>query len=145
MKISSKGHYAVEALVCMASRDKSKPLSLAEISRIENTSLHYLEQLFLKLRKGGLVKSVRGPGGGYLLTKDPSEISIGDIFMAVDESMELTECSTSEELLTCSKSYLCKTQRLWSYLFKQFETLLYSITIEDILTGDIFDTDIVRK
>ncbi len=140
MKISNKGHYAVQALVDMASQPDNTPTSLSMIAERQELSQNYLEQLFVKLRKAGLVSSVRGPGGGYLLAKSPSFITIGDVFAAVDESLVFTECADaagSSSGSPCSKASDCRTQALWAKLCHHFNDLLFSITIEDVVKGAI--------
>lgn len=140
MRISTKGHYAVQALVDMASQSDGTPISLAVIAERQSLSQNYLEQLFVKLRKADLVKSVRGPGGGYLLSRPPSAIAIGEIFSAVDESLSLIECASethSPHPLPCSRSGECRTQALWARLCQHVNDLLYSITIADVVNGDI--------
>ncbi len=140
MKISTKGHYAVQALVDMAESHGEAPVSISVIAVRQELSQNYLEQLFVKLRKAGLVKSVRGPGGGYLMAKSPSTITIGDVFSAVDESLILTDCADengSSVTSFCSMADCCKTQGLWAKLGNHFNELLYSITIADVLSGDL--------
>ena len=139
MKISTKGHYAVQALVDMASQPENIPIALGVIAVRQDLSQNYLEQLFVKLRKAGLVSSVRGPGGGYLLTRSPSLIAIGDVFSAVDESLIFTECAIGEGEATslCAKASDCLTQILWAKLCNHFNELLFSITIEDVVKGNI--------
>ncbi len=132
MKISTKGHYAVQAMVDMAERSEVAPVPLSVIAERQELSQNYLEQLFVKLRKAGIVKSVRGPGGGYLLSRTPSNITIGEVFAAVDESLRITEC-VDESL--CAKSECCKAQVLWARLHQHFNDLLNSITIDDVLSG----------
>ena len=139
MKISTKGHYAVQAIVDIALRSEDTPVSLSMIAGRQELSQNYLEQLFVKLRKANLVKSVRGPGGGYLLSRPSNRITIGDIFDAVDENLVLTECVDDHEpsgVRHCSKADDCKTQALWSKLCQHFVDLLHSITIEDVIKGD---------
>ncbi|HIP09470.1 MAG TPA: Rrf2 family transcriptional regulator, partial [Rhodospirillales bacterium] len=92
MKLSTKGRYAVMAMVDLARQGANRPVTLAEIAERQDISLSYLEQLFGKLRKGAQVKSVRGPGGGYMLTRHPSEMRIADIIVAVDEPIKATRC-----------------------------------------------------
>ena len=92
MKLSTKGRYAVMAMVDLASTSKGQPVALADIAERQEISLSYLEQLFAKLRKGGLVKSVRGPGGGYLLGRGTEDVKISDIILAVDEPIKATLC-----------------------------------------------------
>lgn len=129
MKISSKGHYAVQAMVDLSTQPSNFPVPLSNISLRQDISLNYLEQLFLKLRKAKLVKSVRGPGGGYLLAKPPLEISIGEIFEAVDENIVLSDCL--DVATSCSKTQKCITQLLWSRVTESLKKTLYSITLEE--------------
>ncbi|HEY5598562.1 MAG TPA: Rrf2 family transcriptional regulator, partial [Kiloniellales bacterium] len=96
MKLSTKGRYAVMALVDLAGQGGNGPISLADIAERQEISLSYLEQLFAKLRRGGLVKSVRGPGGGYLLAHTPEETRIADIILAVDEPIRATRCTPGQ-------------------------------------------------
>ncbi len=139
MKISTRGHYAVQALVDMAGQPDNKPTSLGVIAKRQDLSQNYLEQLFVKLRKANIVRSVRGPGGGYMLATAPSAIAIGDVFSAVDESFVFTECADAKsmEYKFCAKASHCQTQLLWSKLCHHFNELLYSITIEDVVKGAI--------
>ncbi|MDH5638554.1 MAG: Rrf2 family transcriptional regulator [Nitrospinota bacterium] len=139
MRISTKGHYAVQAMVDMTICQKEAPVPLGMIAERQGLSQNYLEQLFVKLRKANLVKSVRGPGGGYYLAKSPADITIGDIFTAVDESLIITECADEKSLLEkpCSKSKDCVTQALWAKLCQHFNDLLFSISIEDVVEGRV--------
>jgi Rrf2 family iron-sulfur cluster assembly transcriptional regulator len=130
MKISTKGHYAVQAMVDLATQPNDQPVPLSGISLRQDISLNYLEQLFLKLRKARLVKSVRGPGGGYLLAKQPSMISIGEIFGAVDENIILTDCVEDFEI--CSKTRKCVTQLLWRNVTESLRKTLFSITLSEV-------------
>ena len=97
MKLSTKGRYAVMAMVDLARQGANGPVTLAEIAERQDISLSYLEQLFGKLRKGAQVKSVRGPGGGYMLSRHPSEMRISDIIVAVDEPIKATRCAPGSE------------------------------------------------
>ncbi len=139
MKISTKGHYAVQALVDIALQGENEPVSLSVVAKRQALSQNYLEQLFVKLRKAGLVKSVRGPGGGYLLARDASDMTIGEVFDAVDEGITLTECVEFEGHVSigCDRSEGCVTQTLWSKLCQHFNELLFSITLADVLHGDL--------
>lgn len=130
MKISTKGHYAVQAMVDLSTQPGSFPVPLASISLRQDISLNYLEQLFLKLRKARLVKSVRGPGGGYLLAKPPSRVSIGEIFAAVDENVILSDCVKDSEI--CSKTHKCVTQLLWRTVTESLKKTLFSITLSEV-------------
>ena len=145
MKISTKGHYAVQAMVDLATQPANFPVPLSNISLRQNISLNYLEQLFLKLRKAKLVKSVRGPGGGYLLAKKPVEVTIGEIFEAVDENIILSDCVDSNSL--CSKTQKCLTQLLWRRVTESLRTTLYAISLNEVcsealsLEENIFRTE----
>jgi len=110
MKLSTKGRYAVTAMMDIALHEKVGPVTLADISQCQGISLSYLEQLFSKLRKNGLVKGVRGPGGGYRLAKPASEISVADIIDSVDEKLDLTKCGGKGN---CNKGEQCITHQLW--------------------------------
>ena len=113
MKLSTKGRYAVMAMVDLASNSKGQPVALADIAERQEISLSYLEQLFAKLRKGGLVKSVRGPGGGYLLAYPLEESRVSDIIVAVDEPVDATQCAGREN---CHDNHRCMTHDLWTDL-----------------------------
>ena len=93
MKLSTKGRYAVMAMADLARQSQGAPVALADIAERQDISLSYLEQLFGKLRKGAQVKSVRGPGGGYMLARQPSDMRVSDIIMAVDETIKATRCT----------------------------------------------------
>ncbi len=139
MKISTKGHYAVQAMVDLAACEGAGPVCLSMIAERQGLSQNYLEQLFVKLRKAGLVKSVRGPGGGYTLGKTAETISIGEIFAAVEESLVLIDCVDTSGLpdhVTCDKSSGCLTQTLWARLCHHFNDLMYSVTLGDVLRGE---------
>ena len=139
MRISTKGHYAVQALVDMASLHRTSPVTLGMIAERQGLSQNYLEQLFVKLRKAELVKSVRGPGGGYLLARPAGKISIGDVFSAVDESLIFIECADEENQLKkpCAKSKDCVTQAFWAKLCQHFNSLVFSVSIEDVVEGNV--------
>ena len=134
MKISTKGYYAVRALLDMAYHGKEQPLPLSTIASRQEISQHYLEQLFMKLRKSKLVKSVRGPSGGYLLARSAKEISIGDIFRAVDESIALLNCVEIKESGKdpCNKVDECVSRLLWKRLTESITQTFNSITLDTL-------------
>lgn len=133
MKLSTKGRYAVMAMVDLARQGANRPVTLAEIAERQNISLSYLEQLFGKLRKGGQVKSVRGPGGGYMLPRHPTEIRIADIIVAVDEPVKATRCTPgSPEGCMLDKSR-CLTHDLWEELGNHIFSFLSSVSLEDVI------------
>ncbi|WP_038036537.1 Rrf2 family transcriptional regulator [Thermopetrobacter sp. TC1] len=133
MKLSTKGRYAVMAMADIASRHTDKPVSLAEIAASQNISQEYLEQLFSRLRKAGLVTSVRGPGGGYRLARDPDEIFISDIISAADEPLSVTRCPDGDGVQGCQNGEACITHELWSSLRRQIWGFLSSVTLGDVV------------
>ena len=116
MKLSSKGRYAVMALADIAGFDLNQPISLRDISLRQGISINYLEQLFLKLKKHKIVKSIRGKNGGYILHKKPSEIKISDILVAVDETVKTIGCEKHSKQGCNGKSTKCITHNLWDEL-----------------------------
>lgn len=130
MRLTTKGRYAVTAMLDLALHACKDPVALADISIRQGISLSYLEQLFSKLRQNGLVKSVRGPGGGYLLNKSVSDLSIADVIDAVDESLDTTRC---KEKGNCQEGETCLTHHLWLDLSFQIHTFLSNITLKDLM------------
>ena len=130
MKLSTKGRYAVMAMADLAIQSGGRPVSLADIADRQEISLSYLEQLFGKLRRSGLVKSVRGPGGGYLLSRAASEIRISDVIAAVDEPISATRCSDAGGCH--SDKARCLTHDLWQALSYQIHLYLSSVTLADV-------------
>ncbi len=128
------------AMADLASHANRKPISLAEVAERQDISLSYLEQLFGKLRKGGLVKSVRGPGGGYLLSRPATELRVSDIIMAVDEPIQTTRCKPgSPEGCRVDKSR-CLTHDLWEELGNQIYLFLSSVSLADICERRLLGT-----
>lgn len=136
MKLSAKGRYAVMAMTDLATHmrasDAAEPLTLAEIADRQEISLSYLEQLFSRLRRAGLVKSVRGPGGGYLLARSPAELRISDIVLAVDESLRATRCQPSNGKGCMSDASRCVTHDLWEELGNHIYLFLSAVSLEDV-------------
>ena len=134
MKLTSKGRYAVTAILDVALKEHNGPVSLVEISESQGISLSYLEQLFSKLRKKELVSSVRGPGGGYKLGKPRSEISVAMIIDAVNEKVNIRNC---ENGCNCAKDGVqCLTHVLWGQLSDRITTFLDNITLEELMASD---------
>ena len=133
MKLSTKGRYAVMAMVDLARHGDGGPVALADIAERQDISLSYLEQLFAKLRRGGLVKSVRGPGGGYLLTHDRDETRIADIILAVDEPIRATRCTPGAPTGCSGNKTRCLTHDLWEELGNQIHLYLSSVTLADVV------------
>lgn len=138
MKISTKGRYAVTAMFDVALHAHLGPVSLTAIAERQDISLSYLEQLFNRLRKAGLVKSVRGPGGGYLLDKDENNITIGEIISAVDENIDTTRCRNDES--GCQDGQRCLTHTIWNQLNQKINDFLNAITLGAIVDNkDVLD------
>jgi len=134
MRLSTKGRYAVMAMADLAANDGgAKPVSLAEIARRQEISLSYLEQLFAKLRRGDLVKSVRGPGGGYRLARPAGELRISDIILAVDEPITATRCRKDSPKGCTGTSGRCMTHDLWEELGRQIHVFLSSVSLADVV------------
>ncbi len=140
MRLSTKGRYAVMAMVDLASHCNGKPISLANIAERQEISLSYLEQLFGKLRKGGLVKSVRGPGGGYLLSRQPDEMRVADIIVAVDEPISTTRCVSGTATGCKGDKGRCLTHDLWEELGNQIYLYLSSIYLDDVCEHRVLGT-----
>lgn len=134
MRLSTKGRYSVMAMVDLATQSADgSPVALADIAVRQEISLSYLEQLFGKLRKGGIVKSVRGPGGGYLLARAASETRISDIVLSVDEPLAATRCAPGAPEGCHSNKSRCLTHDLWEELGNQIYLYLSSVSLEDVV------------
>jgi Rrf2 family iron-sulfur cluster assembly transcriptional regulator len=131
MKLSTKGRYAVMAMVDLASHSRGQPVALADIAERQEISLSYLEQLFARLRRGGLVRSVRGPGGGYLLAMTAEEMKISDIILAVDEPVRTTRCAPGPVGCHADKTR-CLTHDLWEELGNQIHLYLSTVSLADV-------------
>tara|TARA_B100000700_G_scaffold278060_1_gene325910 strand:+ start:788 stop:1255 length:468 start_codon:yes stop_codon:yes gene_type:complete len=130
MRLTSKGRYAVTAMLDVAMFAKQAPVPLADISDRQGISLSYLEQLFARLRKRGLVHSVRGPGGGYCLGRDADAISVGAVIDAVDESIDATKCQGKGN---CHNGEQCLTHSLWEGLSDRIAQFLDGITLAELM------------
>ncbi len=130
MKLTSKGRYAVTAMLDVALHAKQGPVSLADISERQEISLSYLEQLFAKLRKQQLVESIRGPGGGYRLGRDASHIAVGEVIAAVNESVDVTKCAGKAD---CQGGERCLTHNLWQDLSERISQFLDGITLGELV------------
>lgn len=130
MKLTTKGRYAVTAMLDLAIHYGDGPITLADIAQRQGISLSYLEQLFSRLRKRALVASVRGPGGGYSLGKEAAEIFVGEVISAVDENMDTTRCHGAHN---CQNNERCLTHDLWSDLSNQIYNYLNNISLQDLM------------
>ena len=131
MRLTTKGRFAVTAMIDLALRQNNGPVTLAAISQRQQISLSYLEQLFGKLRRHELVESTRGPGGGYTLARKAGDITVADIIVSVDEPIDATQCGGKEN---CHDEHRCMTHDLWATLnFKMYE-YLSSVSLHDLVT-----------
>jgi Rrf2 family transcriptional regulator, iron-sulfur cluster assembly transcription factor len=130
MRLTTKGRFAVTAMVDLAMRQTRGPVTLAAISERQHISLSYLEQLFGKLRRHQLVSSVRGPGGGYCLAQAPQAVSVADIIAAVDEPLDATQCGGKEN---CNDDKRCVTHDLWATLNAKMHEYLSSVSLADLV------------
>lgn len=130
MRLTTKGRFAVTAMIDLAMRDSAGPVTLADISQRQKISLSYLEQLFGRLRRQSLVKSTRGPGGGYTLAKNADGVSVADIILAVDEPIDATQCHGMENCLDDQK---CLTHDLWSKLNTHIFDYLKSVSLGQLV------------
>ncbi|MFO7188225.1 MAG: Fe-S cluster assembly transcriptional regulator IscR [Pseudomonadota bacterium] len=130
MRLTTKGRFAVNAMLDLALNSGQGPVTLAAISQRQKISLSYLEQLFGKLRRHKLVESVRGPGGGYYLARSLDQISIADIIVAVDEPLDATQCGGKEN---CHEDRRCMTHELWATLNERMYEYLESVKLSDLV------------
>jgi len=134
MRLSTKGRYAVMAMADLAGNAaEGKPVALADIAQRQDISLSYLEQLFAKLRRGGLVTSVRGPGGGYRLARPSMELRIADIIVAVEEPIAATRCKPGSAKGCTKTGARCVTHDLWEELGQQIHVFLSSVSLADVV------------
>lgn len=137
MRVTTKGRYALRAMINLAQNSGDKPLSIKKITEVEDLSPIFLEQIFTKLKKYGLIKSIRGAGGGFLLAKDSADISVKDILEAVEEGIRLTPCCASESVPAenCVKISNCRATRFWNganeFLMNYFESYSLARVIEE--------------
>ena len=130
MRLTTKGRYAVTAMLDLAIHATDSPVPLADISQRQGISLSYLEQLFARLRRQGLVKSARGPGGGYRLNRIPDEITVVEVLNAIDEKIDATRCAGEGN---CQEGHACLTHDLWCDLSKQISDFLSGISLGELV------------
>jgi Rrf2 family iron-sulfur cluster assembly transcriptional regulator len=136
MQLSTKGRYAVMAMTDLAAQPPGQAVALAEIAERQQLSLSYLEQLFARLRRRGLVTSVRGPGGGYRLARGADQTSVADVVVAVDEPLRATRCAGHDSTKGCMKGGArCVTHDLWEETGRQIYDYLSSVSLADVLAG----------
>lgn len=131
MRITTKGRYGLRAVVNLAMSHHNRPISISSIAGEEDVSSEFLEQIFFKLKKAGVIRSVRGPGGGFVLNRPPAEISVKDILDAVGETHGLTPCTLRRQTL-CDKPEPCPAHEIWTGLQARMEEYLSSISLKQI-------------
>ncbi|MBA4371812.1 MAG: Rrf2 family transcriptional regulator [Thermodesulfovibrio sp.] len=136
MRLSTKGQYGVRAMFEIARSCNHGPVTIREISERQDVSVAYLEQILNQLRKSGIIKSVRGPGGGYVLSRDPGKVSIGEILRELEGPVAITSCLDPKE--GCMRVEGCVTHLLWKSLGENIEAFLNSMTLKDLLEGNEF-------
>jgi Rrf2 family iron-sulfur cluster assembly transcriptional regulator len=142
MRLTTKGRFAVTAMLDLAIHEDGRPVTLAEISARQGISLSYLEQLFSRLRQNGLVTSVRGPGGGYRLAMALSEVSVSAIIRAVDELIDATQCGGNEN---CKDEKRCMTHDLWTSLNRKIFDYLEGVSLEHLVAAQKADKRVMVK
>ena len=142
MRLSTKGRYAVTAMMDIALHEKQGPVTLAEISQCQGISLSYLEQLFAKLRKEGLVKGVRGPGGGYSLARPSDQISVANIIQSVDEKLDMTKCGGKGN---CSNGDKCLSHQLWFDLSCKLYKFLNGIKLDQYVNRPEINELVIKQ
>jgi len=142
MKLTTKGRYAVTAMLDLALHYDQGAVTLADIAKRQGISLSYLEQLFAKLRRNGLVDSVRGPGGGYNLASDPSEISVADIVLAINENIDARRCGGKAN---CDGDERCLTHELWESLSIRISDFLSGISLADLVSNSDVQAVAIRQ
>ena len=136
MKLTNKGRYAVMAMADLASNASKGPISLSEISLRQNISLAYLEQIFIKLKKNNLVKSVRGAKGGYVLEHSPEDIKISNIISAVDEEVKTLNCKKESKRGCNNRSTKCITHNLWDQLDQHINNFFEKVKLQDLVKNN---------
>ncbi len=137
LRLSTKGQYGVRAMYEIARGYPEAPVNIKLISERQEVSIHYLEQILGRLRRAGLIRSVKGPGGGYVLTRKPEEITISDILKELEGPVAITSCMNPEK--GCLRVEVCVTHLLWKALGKQIEDFLDTMTLNDLLRGKSFN------
>ena len=142
MKLNTKGRYAVMAVTDLARHSSERPVSLADIATRQEISLSYLEQLFARLRKAGIVRSDRGPGGGDRLARAMAETRIAEIILAVDEPIKATRCDPDTRKGCLNHNTRCQTHDLWEELSRQIHIFLSSVSVADVLENRVLEPPI---
>lgn len=137
MMLTTKARYAITAVIEISAIKDSKPMNLTEISSRQDIPLKYLEQIFSKLKNAGLVKAIKGPGGGYLINASPDNIRLINIVDAVGENIKMTRCSQASSCSKINSNQRCKTHSLWQGLSDNIRDYFSNISVQDILDNQI--------
>ncbi|MEQ9115786.1 MAG: Rrf2 family transcriptional regulator [Rickettsiales bacterium] len=137
MKLSTRTRYAIMAIVDIAYYSKGSPVNLADIAKRENIAVNYLEQIFVNLRKNNLVESVKGPGGGYKLSKPADQITVADVMRSMDINFKMTRCGTSKDKKCVTDSVKCMTHGLWKGLESNIVGYFSAITLQDVISKNV--------
>jgi Rrf2 family iron-sulfur cluster assembly transcriptional regulator len=132
MRITTKGRYGLRAVISLAMASSDKPISINTIAAEDKVSSEFLEQIFFKLKKAGVIRSIRGPGGGFVLNRKPSEISVKSILDAVGETGGLSPCTLRRKVL-CTRTDVCPAHEIWTGLYERIGDFLESVTLEEII------------
>lgn len=136
MRVTTKGRYAIRAVANLADASQERPVPIKQIAEEEDISPEFLEQIFFRLKKAGIIRSIRGPGGGFLLARDPAGITLQDIFLAVGEGVNLTPCSNcakTDKNGSCSRMSFCAIHGIWVEVSGKVSDILNSYTLQNIL------------
>ena len=133
MRITTKGRYGIRAVVCLAGSDDGQPVAISKIAKDEGVSPEFLEQIFFRLKKSGLIRSLRGPRGGFLLSQDAGQISVLDILTAVDETVHPAPCTETEIEVPCPRADQCVAHPMWQELSRLISGYLGHVTVKDLL------------
>jgi len=134
MRITTKGRYALRAVLQLSQQSKDRPVSIRTLSELEDISAEFLEQIFFRLRKAGLIKSTRGPGGGFQLVTALNEITVADIFQAVGEELHFSPC-TLDDGNACGREDICSAHGFWDHTYTLFRKYFEQISLQDIVEG----------
>ncbi|MCF7953652.1 MAG: Rrf2 family transcriptional regulator [Spirochaetales bacterium] len=135
MRITTKGRYALRALIRLINDTDNSPISIRQLSEIACLSPEFLEQIFFRLRKADIIKSTRGPGGGFSFVKEPSEVSVDDIFIAIDEGYHIAPCSDEDEAVVCEHAEDCYLCGFWQHTHMLIRKYFAEISLQDLVDG----------
>ncbi len=145
MRITTKGRYALRAVIYLVNNYEGKPISIRQLSEIACLSPEFLEQIFFRLRRAGIITSTRGPGGGFNLTKDPKDVSIDDLFVAIDEGYHIAPCSSDDPDVLCERAQDCATCGFWNHTYEMLRTYFSSVSIQDVIDNNYMKLRLVNS